>query len=57
MTIINANLQICVHVYMSTYLGASQCSVINKAQFICIILKCPWLEMFVGNIQIIAEYE
>ena len=52
-----SDLQTCVHVYMSTYLSASRCSVINKAQFIYIILMCPWLEMLVGNIQIMAEYE
>lgn len=57
MNIRNANLQTCVRVYMSTYLSASRCSVINKAQFIYIILVCPWLAMFVGNIQIMAEYE
>lgn len=52
-----ANLQTCVHVYMSTCLSASRCSVINKAQFIYIILKCPWLEMLVGSNQTMAEYE
>lgn len=57
MNIRNANLQTCVHVSMSTYLSANRCSVINTAQFIYIILKCPWLEMFVGNTQIMAEYE
>lgn len=52
-----SNLQTCAHVYMSMYLSASRCSVIDKAQFIYIILTCPWLEILVGNIQIMAEYE
>lgn len=52
-----ANLQTWVHAYMSTYLSASRWSVINKAQFIYIILKCPWLKMVVGKIQIMTEYE
>lgn len=52
-----ANLKTWVHAYMSTYLSASRWSVINKAQFIYIILKCPWLKMVVGKIQIMTEYE
>lgn len=57
MSIRNAALQISAHVYMWTYSSTSRCSVINKTRFIYIILKCPWLEVLVGNIQIMVEYE
>lgn len=57
MSIRNADLQISAHVYMWAHLSTDRCSVINKTRFIYIILKCPWLEVFVGNIQIMVECE
>lgn len=57
MSIRNADLQISAHVYMWAHLSTGRCSVINKTRFIYIILKCPWLEALVGNIQIMVECE
>lgn len=57
MSIRNADLQISAHVCMWAHLSTGRCSVINKARFIYIILKCPWREALVGNIQIMVERE